>query len=75
MRNSFSCQPATTFSAKRPPEMWSIVAPCLAASSGWIVETCEVVKTAECSVACAIAAAQVYGSRHSCDRWPGSPST
>src|SRR5215211_3454273 len=47
---------------KRPPLTWSIVAPCLAASTGCIVGTCEVAKTLENLVDALTADAQVNDS-------------
>ena len=52
-------QPQTTLRPKRPPEMLSMVAACLAARMGCTVGTCEVAKTMMSVVWQAIAAAQV----------------
>ena len=40
-------QPHTMLSANRPPEMWSMVVACFAATNGCMVGTCEVAKIAE----------------------------
>ena len=57
-RNSGSFHPVTTLRMKRPPEMWSMVAACFAAITGWTVGTCEVAKMPELRFTPAMPAAQ-----------------
>ena len=63
MSNSFLNQPATRLSAKRPPEIWSTVAPILAAATGWTSGAWTVEKTVACAVSAAMPAAQVRLSK------------
>ena len=52
-------QPVTMLRIMRPLEMWSITAPCFAATMGWLIEQCEVATTPAALVEAAIPEAQV----------------
>src|SRR6516162_432297 len=74
MSNSRRFQPPTIFKEKRPPEIASIVAACLATMSGCAVGACEVANTDVYRVACARPAAQENASSTSFAGWLGLSS-
>nr|WP_242662471.1 hypothetical protein [Pseudoroseomonas deserti] len=73
MSSSGLFQPPTTFSAKRPSAMMSMVADCFAAVTGCSAGACDVAITVIRFVAWAMPAHQVKGSSVTPLGWRGWP--